>query len=98
MTETPSLNQNKLNKQAVLVIDKKLQLVTLWNLEKFDEKMNMLRETFNKFVEESEFMQDNSQNSNNSAQTEANGLITDSMDEWQTLEQFNSSESLSPRM
>jgi hypothetical protein len=70
-------------------------------MEMFEHKLNMLREVYNKHIEDEQdrnengtsFMSENSNVSNNEAL-----FLTDSMDEWQTLAAFNENDAFSPRV
>lgn len=77
--------------QTVSVLDRKLNLITLWNLDTFEYKLSVLRDIYNRYTEEGSM----------ASVTGLNGtdnLLTDSMDEWQTLESFNKNEMFSPRV
>ena len=79
--------------QTICVIDKRLNLVTLWNLDTFDYKLNLLREIYSRYMEEGSLSSSVGSNSND------NIFITDSADEWQTLDAFlKHEETFSPRM
>lgn len=77
--------------QTVSVLDRKLNLITLWNLDTFEYKLSVLRDIYNRYTEEGSM----------ASVTGLNGtdnLLTDSMDEWQTFESFNKNEMFSPRV
>jgi hypothetical protein len=78
--------------QTISVVDKRLKLITLWNLDTFEYKLSLLRDIYNRYMEEGSIA------SSISSQSEANGFLTDSMDEWQTLQSFNQNDSFSPRV
>lgn len=74
------------------MIDKRLNLITLWNLETFEYKLNTLREQYNRFIE------DGSISSVNSGQNESI-FLTDSSEEWQTMDSYlEKNELFSPRV
>ena len=73
--------------QMICVVDKRLNLATLWNLETFEHKLSILREIYARVVEEG------------AARADDTRFITDSTDEWQTLDTFiRQDETFSPRM
>ena len=83
--------------QAICVIDKKLKLITLWNLDTFEFKLNMLRDIYLKYIEE------NGGNINevsiSSTSSTDSQMVTDSMDEWQKLTDFEKNDEIfSPRI
>lgn len=88
---TQSISSNKAYIQAISVTDKRLNLITLWNLETFDYKLNLLRELYNRYID------DGSISSSSSGHNESI-FLTDSMDEWQKLETFNQNDTFSPRV
>jgi hypothetical protein len=86
----------------VSVVDKRLTLITLWSLEVFEHKLNLLREVYSRHVEDEQERDENgvsfmSENSSIAANTESL-FLTDSMDEWQTLAAFNENDAFSPRV
>jgi kinesin family protein 14 len=91
-----NLKQQLANSKCISVIDKRLGLITLWNLETFDDKLDMLRDTYNKYLEVDS--QSASFVSSNVSVNDSQ-LITDTMDEWQTLDAYTKNgEQFSPRM
>ena len=79
--------------QTICVIDKRLNLVTLWNLDTFEYKLSALREIYARYMEEGSLSSSLGSNS-----TE-NIFVTDAADEWQTLDAFlKHEETFSPRM
>ncbi|CAF0703833.1 unnamed protein product [Brachionus calyciflorus] len=78
--------------QAISVLDKRLKLITLWNMATFEDKLNMLRDQYNRYIDE------DSISSNNSGQNESI-FLTDSNDEWQTMDSYiEKNECFSPRV
>lgn len=68
-----------------------MNLITLWNIDTFDSKLAILRDQYNRYVEEGSL-------SFNSNQNESI-FLTDSSDEWQTLESYmKKNETFSPRV
>ncbi|RMZ99335.1 hypothetical protein BpHYR1_015389 [Brachionus plicatilis] len=78
--------------QTISVTDKRLNLITLWNMDTFDLKLGILRDQYTRYVEEG------SVSSLNSNQNEPI-FLTDSSDEWQTIDNFlHKNETFSPRV
>jgi hypothetical protein len=91
--------------QTICVIDKRLNMVTLWPLEKFEHKLSILRDIYTRYIEEgSGFLSSSSSSlnkTNNSVSSLSNEtlFISDSSDEWQKFENvFNEEDAFSPRM
>jgi hypothetical protein len=92
----PNLKQQLAKSKCISVIDKRLNLITLWNLEMFDDKLDMLRDTYNKYLEVGS--QSASFASSNASANDSQ-MITDAMDEWQALDAYTKNgEQFSPRM
>ena len=68
--------------QSISITDKCLNMITLWSLEKFDHKLNVLRDIYLRVMDEEEF----------SSPTEFQNIITDSNEEWQTTDEFEQNE------
>lgn len=64
--------------QSISVTDKSSNMITLWGLDKFDHKLNILRDIYSRIMDEEE----------STSSTEFQGLIFDSNEEWQTIDQF----------
>ena len=93
MSTVSSIGGSKYYMQTICVIDKRLNLVTLWNMETFEYKLNSLREIYARFIEEGSLSSILGSNATESI------FITDSADEWQTLDTFiKREETFSPRM
>lgn len=99
--ETPNVSTSSLASlarkpnfiQMICVIDKRLNLATLWNLDTFDFKLSLLRDIYNRYIEEGSLPHSSSASSSETA------FITDSTDEWQTLDTFvREDETFSPRI
>ena len=99
-SETPNVSTSSLSSlrkpnfiQMICVIDKRLNLATLWNLDTFDHKLSLLRDIYNRYIEEGSLPHSSSASSSETA------FITDSTDEWQTLDTFKrEDETFSPRI
>lgn len=77
--------------QAVSVLDKSSQMITLWSLDKFDHKLNILREIYSRIYEDEDEI--------DASKTEYQTMILDSNEEWQSLEKFNQNdENFSPKV
>lgn len=93
MSSASSISSSKSYIQTICVIDKRLNLVTLWNMDTFEYKLNSLREIYARYIDEGSLS-----SSLGSSSTESI-FITDSADEWQTLDTFiKREETFSPRM
>ena len=88
--------ENKAYVPTVSVVDRRLGLVTLWNLDTFENRLGLLREIYSKHAEENE---DRMNTANSTINTSSESIfLTDSMDEWQKLSAFSESEAFSPRV
>ena len=78
--------------QSISLLDKNLNMITLWSLEKFDHKLNILRDIYARVIDEEELV-------HTSSASEFQSLIFESNEEWQTVEKFEQNDSnFSPRM
>jgi hypothetical protein len=81
--------------QAISVIDKNANTITLWNLDKFEHKLSILRDIYSRIIEDEE---ENLTQTSTSI-SEYQSMIFDSTDEWQTLDKFEQNdENFSPKM
>lgn len=96
-------DEHKSYVQTIAVIDKRLNLITLWNLDTFEYKLSLLRDIYNRYTEEGSLVASSVSSSSGGGvggghNEMSTNVLTDSMDEWQTVESYNHTEKFSPRM